>query len=656
MVLTPIVKTASSAVPSGTSSGALLLSQFTMPSRRSEPKLQLESSPRSPWRLTRWPTSPVAIKRFSTPHTPVSPVQVVKQSFADDTEENQQEPEEDSPIIDTSALPSPSNQSHNNGFSAASSTSATHESTFSALWKRRVKTLKDDASELGATSIDGPTHTTTPTRKCAGGSIDLVDMRSSLASIRVHVKPVESLVSSDGVAHTLANEFGRDVTLMRTSLYEELEEFRQNPEEKVKMFPDYLSPKEKSLVKQVAESLRFGCQIGESNVSVFKTGPYEGHGFHAAAARMGRGRSVSESFLHDDVYVDVPSLVQHGKDGFIARLRLRRLDSGGGIRRNMLWDVAELASNDGVADRVSEGGGGVYAVQSRSSGEKLAMFKPAEEEKFVREGIVQGEGAVREEAAYLLDSRSNGFSGVPATAVARLHVANIGSSKHGSVQRFMMGSIGSMEGFGMPFDVAKAAAFVPVEQVHRIGLLDVRTFNTDRHPGNILLIGDKAPYTMAPIDHGCILPSWFHLSEARFDWLEYPQCKMPFSDLGLAYIDAIDAEGDAVVLRKLGIREECVTTMKICVLFMKIAAKAGRNLFWMGSFMQRSGCFENPSDLELAIEKACVATGIPFGFVPNEFGEQKTKITRGIISRRPPSLFFKHLERILTQQAARTDA
>ncbi|CAI5702732.1 unnamed protein product [Peronospora effusa] len=97
----------------------------------------------------------------------------------------------------------------------------------------------------------------------------------------------------------------------------------------------------------------------------------------------------------------------------------------------------------------------------------------------------------------------------------------------------------------MSFDLEKAHKFISVEQVHHIALLDVRVFNTDRHPGNILLMGEKKPYTMVPIDHGCILPSWFHLSEARFDWLEYPQSRAAFSTMTMQYIDGLDVEKDA---------------------------------------------------------------------------------------------------------------
>ncbi|GMF14009.1 unnamed protein product [Phytophthora lilii] len=388
----------------------------------------------------------------------------------------------------------------------------------------------------------------------------------------------------------------------RASLYQELREFCVNGDAHITMFPDYFSDEEKLMVQTVVHELQLGCQFGEKNIAVFKL--VQQSRTHRSSPPPSSGSTSNNAA--EDVYVDVHELAQHGKDGFIAKLRLRRLSSGSGVRRNMLWDVAELSSTaDGIADPVSEGEGGVYAVQSRSSGQKLALFKPAEEEKFVREGLFAGEGAVREEAAYVLDSRSNGFSGVPPTAVARLRLSNVGRAKQGAVQRFMSSTIGSMESFGMPFDLEKAREFVPVDQVHRIALLDVRVFNTDRHPGNILLIGEKKPYTMVPIDHGCILPSWFHLSEARFDWLEYPQSHEAFSPAALQYINALDAERDAKLLRTLGIREECVTTLKICTLFLKLAAAQGKTLFWMGNFMTRDGCFQNPSRLELSIQSAC---------------------------------------------------
>ncbi|CAI5737021.1 unnamed protein product [Peronospora farinosa] len=270
----------------------------------------------------------------------------------------------------------------------------------------------------------------------------------------------------------------------------------------------------------------------------------------------------------EDVYVDVHELAQHGKDGFIAKLRLQRLVSGSGIRRNMLWNVAKLsATADGIADPISEGEG--------------------EEEKIVRERLYAGDEAVREEVAYVLDYRSNGFCGVPPTAVARLRLANMGREKQGDVQRFMTSSIGSMESFGMPFDLDKAREFVSVEQVHHIALLDVRVFNTDRHPGSILLMGEKKPYTMVLIDHGCILPSWFHLSEARFDWLECPQSRAELSSLVTQYIDGLDVEKDA-----------------------KVASTQGKTLFWIRNVM-------TPSSMNNVVrsKKACYVAVHPIDFL-----------------------------------------
>ncbi|CEG46493.1 Sporangia induced phosphatidyl inositol kinase (PIK-E1) [Plasmopara halstedii] len=430
------------------------------------------------------------------------------------------------------------------------------------------------------------------------------------------------------------------------SLFQELFEFGADDCGQIIMFPDYFSKDEKVMVQEVAQGLHLGCQVGEKCIAVYKI--FGGHYHQSQLQRLHSASPANVIIAADDVYVDVNELAQQGKDGFIAKLRLQRMSSRSGIRRNMLWDVAVLSTTaDGFADRVSEGEGGVYAVQSRSSGQKLALFKPVEEERFVREGLYAGEGAVREEAAYVLDSRSNGFSGVPPTAVAQLRLSSVGRAKQGAVQRFMSTNIGSMECFGMPFDLEKACEFASVEQIHRIALLDIRVFNTDRHPGNILLIGEKKPYTMVPIDHGCILPSWFHLSEACFDWLKYPQIREPLSNTALQYIESLDAEKDAKLLRVLGIREECVITLKICSLFLKLAATNGKTLYWMGNYMTRDGCFQQPSRLELAIQGACKCVGIPYTFKLNEFDEQHGDIEIGVLSRRPPNEFFLALENLL---------
>lgn len=72
----------------------------------------------------------------------------------------------------------------------------------------------------------------------------------------------------------------------------------------------------------------------------------------------------------------------------------------------------------------------------------------------------------------------------------------------------------------------------PVADVHRIGILDIRLFNTDRHAGNLLVKVSKAPkpaaynwlekeYSLIPIDHGFCLPE--ALEPPYFEWLHWPQ-------------------------------------------------------------------------------------------------------------------------------------
>ncbi|ETK85471.1 hypothetical protein L915_09738 [Phytophthora nicotianae] len=581
------------------------------------PREAVREPPRSLWRQALiWPSSPALLKKNAR-------VAALERSHRGSSNQNE-------PCVSSSEIQS------------------TVDTTVFALEQQNDQPQDKETHVLQADKSISP-------RKAAAKDNNLLDLSSSVKKPELSVLKLTqgsaihatTSASSLKVLQSSLPEPPLNI-VKRASLHEELREFCANGDAQITMFPDYFSHEEKLMVQAVAQGLQLGCQVGEKSVAVYKL---LGHSQQGQSLRScpppikGSSNNVA-----DDVYVDVHELAQHGKDGFIAKLRLRRLSSGSGLRRKMLWDVAELSSTaDGMADPVGEGEGGVYAVQSRSSGQKLALFKPAEEEKFVREGLFAGEGAVREEAAYVLDSRSNGFSGVPPTAVAQLRLTNVGRAKQGAVQRFMSSTIGSMESFGMPFDLDKAREFVPVEQVHRIALLDVRVFNTDRHPGNILLIGEKKPYTMVPIDHGCILPSWFHLSEARFDWLEYPQTLEPFSPAAMQYIEALDAERDVKTLRSLGIREECVTTLKICTLFLKLAATQGKTLHWMGNFMTRDGCFQEPSRLELAIQSACERSGIPYTFKPNKFDEQRGEIEIGVLSRRPPNEFFLALERLLLE-------
>lgn len=185
--------------------------------------------------------------------------------------------------------------------------------------------------------------------------------------------------------------------------------------------------------------------------------------------------------------------------------------------------------------RSSEGTGGTYFMQDLTGQEYASVFKPMDEEPMavnnprglpsssggegLKRGTRVGEGALREVAAYLLDHPKSGprlvsgeemgFSGVPPTVMVQcLHPefyhpnGYACSSKHvkiGSLQKFVNND-GNCEDIG-------PGAF-PVEEVHKITVLDIRMANADRHAGNILIRKETGgQIKLIPIDHGYCLPN-----------------------------------------------------------------------------------------------------------------------------------------------------
>ncbi|CAK4107529.1 unnamed protein product [Aphanomyces euteiches] len=260
-----------------------------------------------------------------------------------------------------------------------------------------------------------------------------------------------------------------------------------------------------------------------------------------------------------------------------------------------------------------DGCGGVYMVQQRDDGRTLAIFKPRDEEYMAPQnprgyrcpaaivgetphpakmGFRVGDGAMREVAAYVLDAMYDHFSGVPTTHFASLPVPN-GGVKEGSIQAFVTSESSAEDVGSLRFGVA---------DVHKIAILDIRLFNTDRHAGNILLQPSKtSTYAMVPIDHGLCLPSIHHLDAACFEWLHWAQAKFPLSADALAHIAALDDVQDAVALRSLGMNEDAIATMRVCTRVLKQGVSSGFSLFDVGSVLQRDGAGLTPSKLELMV-------------------------------------------------------
>lgn len=265
--------------------------------------------------------------------------------------------------------------------------------------------------------------------------------------------------------------------------------------------------------------------------------------------------------------------------------------------------------------RSSEGSGGAYFMQDALGDNIISVFKPIDEEPMaknnpqglplsvdgegLKRGTVVGEGAFREVAAYLLDHPKSGcrsfsgedigFSGVPPTTMVRcLHDGfnhpdgygyGVKNMKIGSLQMFMKNT-GSCEDIG-------PRAF-PVEEVHKISVLDMRLANADRHAGNILLSkGADGQTVLIPIDHGYCLPENFE--DCTFEWLYWPQARESFSQETIEYIKSLDAEEDIALLKFYGwiLSAKVARVFRISTMLLKKGVERGLTAFAIGSIMCR---------------------------------------------------------------------
>lgn len=279
----------------------------------------------------------------------------------------------------------------------------------------------------------------------------------------------------------------------------------------------------------------------------------------------------------------------------------------------------------------SEGSGGAYFMQDSSGQKYISVFKPIDEEPMavnnprglpisvdgegLKKGTRVGEGALREVAAYVLDhprdafysldGEERGFAGVPPTAMVRcLHKGfnhpngykhDLSNVKIGSLQMFME-NVGSCEDMG-------PRAF-PVDEVHKISVLDLRLANTDRHAGNILVSKDGGgQIRLIPVDHGYCLP--YSFEDCTFDWLYWPQARQPSSPETINYINSLDAEKDIELLKFHGwdIPPECARVLRISTMLLKKGVERGLTPFDIGCIMCRK-TLKDESVIEQIVREA----------------------------------------------------
>ncbi|PQM39432.1 phosphatidylinositol 4-kinase gamma 7-like [Prunus yedoensis var. nudiflora] len=337
---------------------------------------------------------------------------------------------------------------------------------------------------------------------------------------------------------------------------------------------------------------------------------------------------LTRNFLHRSS--STPCLSPTGKD-------LQQRDQSGPIEvlgysdqfartKQLVVDIVKAIRNGIDPVPVHGGLGGAYYFRN-CSGENIAIVKPTDEEPYapnnpkgfvgkalgqpgLKRSVRVGETGFREVAAFFLDY--NNFASVPDTALVKIthSVFNVNDGVKGNVHRNgkQASKIASLQQF-IPHDFDASdhgTSSFPVAAVHRIGILDIRILNTDRHAGNLLVRkldggGRFGRVELVPIDHGLCLPE--SLEDPYFEWIHWPQASIPFSDDELAYINKLDPFKDSDMLRMElpMIREACLRVLVLCTIFLKEAAAFGLCLSEIGEMMSREyrGHEEEPSELEI---------------------------------------------------------
>jgi len=296
---------------------------------------------------------------------------------------------------------------------------------------------------------------------------------------------------------------------------------------------------------------------------------------------------------------------------------------------------------------ILDGSGGTYFLHNTRKA-KIAVFKPADEEPyaennprgyirqlgqnmFLREGVLPGEGFIREVAAFMLDH--GGFSGVPMTTLVECrhpsfningshlslaeggasigaHSLRLASSQNPMTSSVLPKKVGSFQEFirsECSMDDLSPSK-IDVDEVHKIAMLDIRLMNADRNSANLLCRRRKSDNSieLVPIDHGFCLRSVADTSWMDWCWLDWPHLKAPMSPKTKEYILNLDIENDAKMLRdRLNICSEALAYFYASSSILKAGTKAGLSLYEIAVMCCRNDNLgEVPSKLEVLFDMA----------------------------------------------------
>jgi len=268
---------------------------------------------------------------------------------------------------------------------------------------------------------------------------------------------------------------------------------------------------------------------------------------------------------------------------------------------------ALIALGSGKVPRLAvDGTGGTYFLPDPRGKPypPVGCFKPKDEEPCApnnprgfpgkensdgfRPGIYSAQGAFREVAAFILDHK--GVAGVPDTAL--VHARH---PKYNNPNDKIIWKTGSFQEF---IDAKETAGdFHPsqyaTDDVHAIGIFDIRVVNMDRNDGNVLVAPAKSKrgaskYQLIPIDHGLILPDRLEIIEEDIVWMSWPQAKEPFSVESINYVQGLNPDKEVKDAAKyLGISRDPLRLMKCASILMKTGVTNGLTLYDIGTIIYR---------------------------------------------------------------------
>lgn len=216
---------------------------------------------------------------------------------------------------------------------------------------------------------------------------------------------------------------------------------------------------------------------------------------------------------------------------------------------------------------------GAYLVEDAFG--QRGIFKPQSAEGTnadlspLKRGVAFGDTTAKEIAAFVLGGES---SDVPVTTPVSTECKG-----RGSLQSWVSHKC-SAEDMG-------PSAF-SAEEVQKIGILDVRLLNLDRHLGNLLVAETETGLKLIPIDHGYTLPSYRDTSDVHFGWTFWKQCKGPWTEQARATVAAIHPLADAAALAAQGIGAESLVAHVAASLLLRHCVSREISLFRLAQFMQ----------------------------------------------------------------------